>query len=74
MYQVKFKNETYTFPILADAEAFAAKCGAKAEYKSICGDPNCHCESVCKSFHYPSTIDHSPLTIGHEQEDYQLNN
>ena len=86
MYIVQLApNHSYNFVDKAEADKFATLWGAKAEYKSICGDPNCHCETPCKSFHFIprslgeggslETSNRQPVTVlGHEQEDYQLNN
>jgi hypothetical protein len=80
MYTVTFNTRQYQFTDPAEANKFAEAWGVKAEYKSLCGDPQCQCESLCKSFKFTTPLSSGegqgvrPLTIGHEQEDYQLNN
>jgi hypothetical protein len=55
MYVVEISRmKTYHFHDKVEADKFAEKWGVTAEYKSLCGDPECHCESLCKSFHYES--------------------
>lgn len=57
MYIVQFNNQKYEFSNAehAHAKAFAEKWGTEAKYQSLCGDPNCQCESLCKSFHFGQT-------------------
>jgi hypothetical protein len=85
MYIVKFETRKYEFTDKVYADGLAKTWGGTVEYKSICGDPNCHCESPCKSFKYLpngfSAAKHDFDTaserfkiLGHEQDDYQLNN
>ena len=69
MYTIKFETRKYEFVDKATAEDFAKTWNEKVEYTSICGDPNCQCENLCKSFKYAA-----PLTLGQEGEDYQLSN
>jgi hypothetical protein len=52
MYIVTFNTREYRFTEKDQADTFASKWGETAEYKSLCGDANCHCDSLCKSFHF----------------------
>jgi hypothetical protein len=52
MYIVKFETRKYEFTDKVYADGLAKTWGGTVEYKSICGDPNCHCETPCKSFHF----------------------
>lgn len=52
MYVVTFNTRSYHFTDKNEAQAFAKTWNVQAKYASLCGDPNCHCETLCKSFHY----------------------
>lgn len=73
MYIIQFATRQYQFTDKQYAEVFARTWGEQVKYLSLCGDPNCHCESLCKSFHFVASKP-APTILGHEQEDYQLNN